>query len=297
MSLVSCFRIRFKIATDLVSDLLPLIEECTAPDAVATGEIAEGKEPTKGLEAIELLYQQMPDEAILQNIFAQLSCVPENYMVDSIGSDDWVTASLRELPAVTAGRFIIYGDHARPLHKTAQIPLEIEAGLAFGTGHHETTEGCLHALSYLSKFFKPQNIADIGTGTGVLAMAAWHLWHKPILATDIDPIAIRVTDFNLRKNKLSPYIQTKTCAGVGDIVLQKKAPYDLMIANILARPLIALAHDFGKITADNGYVVLSGLLWRQVRIVYQAYQKQGFILHKALNFGEWGCLILHKPVQ
>lgn len=295
MSLISCYRIRFKMPIDKVGDVLSLIEEATAPDAVAMGELAEGKLPQKGFESVELLYQEKPDEVTLLGIFAQHNVQPLDYKIDTLGNEDWVTASLRELPAVKAGRFLIHGSHVRPEIKPAEYTLEIEAGLAFGTGHHETTTGCLTALSYLSKFYHPKRIIDIGTGTGVLAMAAVQLWRKKnVIATDIDSIAVRVTKSNIGKNSLSSYIRAYTATGTTHPKIQNSAPYDLIIANILARPLIALAKDFSAIAQKNGYVILSGLLWRQVQIVSHAYKKQGFTLHKALQFGEWATLILQK---
>lgn len=294
MNLISCYRIRFKLPQENVLKILDLIEDQTQPDSVAIGELAEGKQPTKGIEAVELLYENMPDETQLLAIFASENVTPIDYHYDSLAHQDWVTASLRDLPAVTAGRFLIHGTHCKPAVKTKYFELDIDAGLAFGTGHHETTEGCLVALSYLSKFVKPRKIVDIGTGTGVLAMAAVKLWKQSVIATDIDSIAVRVAKNNIRKNNLHPKIRTQTASGASSPLIQNNKKYNLLIANILARPLMALAKDFSGITHKGGYIVLSGLLWRQVRTVYYAYRLQGLVLHKALKFGEWGTLILHK---
>lgn len=294
MTLISCYRIRFKIPTEKTAFILNLIEEASCPDAVATGEIAEGKAPQKGLEAVELLYQEKPDTHILFNIFTDNNITPTEYMMDILSNEDWVTASLRELPAVTSGRFMVHGSHCRPIYKPACFTLEIDAGLAFGTGHHETTAGCLAALTYLSKFYTPQTIADIGTGTGVLAMAAVKLWRKNVIATDIDSIAVRVTKNNVIKNNMHPYITSKTVSGVNAPIVQKNAPYDLLIANILARPLMGMSGSFAKVIKKQGYIILSGLLWRQVAMVSYAYKSHGFILHKAFQFGEWASLILQK---
>ena len=294
MSLISCYRIRFRIPKDKAPLILTLIEEITGPDSIAIGELAEGKMPEKGIENVELLYQHKPNEVQILEIFSSQDIQPSFYEVDTLEDQDWVTASLRELPPVTAGRFYVHGTHCKPEYNTGLIDLEIDAGLAFGTGHHETTEGCLFALSYLSKFFKPKTIADIGTGTGVLAMASVKLWGKKVIATDIDDVAVRVTKSNIQKNNLGPYIRTKTVNGVEDPLVQKNAPYDLLIANILARPLIGMSGSFAKVVAKRGYIILSGLLWRQRDEVYHAYKKHGFVKHKAFRFGGWGCLVLQK---
>ena len=294
MSLISCYRIRFRMLKEKAPMTLTLIEELTGPDSIAIGELAEGKMPEEGIENVELLYQDKPNEAQILEIFAGQGVTPTYYELDTLEDQDWVTASLRELPPVTSGRFYVHGTHCKPEKKTGLIDLEIDAGLAFGTGHHETTEGCLFALSYLAKFFKPKTIADIGTGTGVLAMAAVKLWGKKVIATDIDDIAVRVTKSNIKKNGLSPKIRTKVVNGVGDPLVQKNAPYDLLIANILARPLIGMSGDFAKVVAKGGYIILSGLLWRQRDEVYHAYKKHGFVKHKAFRFGGWGCLVLKK---
>lgn len=294
MSLISCYRIRFRMPKEKAQTVLTLIEEFTAPDSIAIGELAEGKMPEKGIENVELLYEYKPNEVQILDIFASQDVQPTHYEMDTLEDQDWVTVSLRELPPVSSGRFYVHGTHCKPAQKTGLIDLEIDAGLAFGTGHHETTEGCLFALSYLAKFFKPKKIADIGTGTGVLAMAAVKLWGKKVIATDIDDVAVRVTKSNLKKNNLAPFVRAKTVNGVGDPLVQQNGPYDLLIANILARPLIGMSGDFAKVVSKGGYIILSGLLWRQKEEVYHAYKKHGFIKHKAFRFDGWGCLVLKK---
>lgn len=296
MSQICCYRIRFKIPKENSKNFLMLISEILVPDSLAVGELAEGIKPPKGLESVELLFQERPNEAVLQTLFATDNITPIDYLYDTIMEQDWVAASLRELPAIHAGRFYIHGSHLRPTQNTGKINLEIDAGLAFGTGHHETTEVCLKILSHLSKSFKPKNIADIGTGTGVLAIGAAKIWGgKNIIATDIDKIAVLVTKRNLKINQVRHRVRVGQAAGTVSPFIQKSAPYDLLIANILARPLVAMAGDFEKIVQKNGYILLSGLLWWQRKRVAAAYTAQGLRVVSFTKCGEWCGLLLKKP--
>lgn len=295
MSDICCYRIRFKIPKETSVSFLNLVSEILVPDSLATGELAEGVLPPKHLESVELLFQETPNEALLKTLFASEHIVPTDYAVDTILNQDWVAASLRELPAITAERFFIYGSHLKPTNNTGKINLEIDAGLAFGTGHHETTEVCLRILSNLSKHFKPKNIIDIGTGTGVLAIGSEKLWKaNHVTASDIDVIATKVTRRNTRINKVHPYITVGHASGTSAPFIQKKAPYDLVIANILARPLIAMAKDFSSILEKNGYILLSGLLWWQRRRVAAAYTAQGLTVISFTKCGDWCGLLLRK---
>lgn len=296
MHQICCYRIRFKIPKENSQSFLMLVSEILAPDSLAVGELAEGVKPPKDIESIELLFQDRPNEAILKTLLATENLIPIDYVSDVIMEQDWVAASLRELPAIHAGQFYIHGSHLKPALKTGKINLEIDAGLAFGTGHHETTEVCLKILSNLAKSFKPKHIIDIGTGTGVLAIGASKLWgNKNVIASDLDKIAVLVTKRNLKINQVSPFIHVGQAAGTVSPFIQKSAPYDLLIANILARPLIAMAKDFTKITQKNGYILLSGLLWWQRRRVAAAYLAQGLKIVRFTKCGEWCGLLLRKP--
>ena len=296
MSKICCYRIRFKILKENSQKFLILVGDILAPDSLAFGELAEGIKPPKHLESVELLFQESPNEALLQELFNTQKIIPIDYAIDAIMEQDWVAASLREMPAIHAGRFYVHGSHLNATKQISKINLEIDAGLAFGTGHHATTEVCLTILSDLEKSFKPKNIADIGTGTGVLAIGAAKLWHiKDIIASDIDPIAVRVTKKNLKINHVAPFIHTAHATGTRSPFVQKQAPYDLVIANILARPLIQMAGDFTKILQKNGYILLSGLLWWQKNRVAAAYTAQGLKIVRFTKCGEWCGLLLRKP--
>ncbi len=296
MSKICCYRIRFKIPKESSQNFLMLVSEVIAPDSLAIGELAEGIKPPKHLESVELLFQEKPSEAVLTTLFATENLVPIDYSIDTIMEQDWVAASLLELPVIHAGRFYIHGSHLKPKHNTGKINLEIDAGLAFGTGHHDTTEVCLKVISNLARFFKPKKIIDIGTGTGVLAIGAAKLWgHKNVIASDIDSVAVHVTRRNLKINQVAPYIKVGQAAGTLAPFIQKQAPYDLLISNILARPLVAMAGDFSAITQKNGYLLLSGLLWWQRHRVAAAYTAQGLRIVSFTQCGQWCGLLLRKP--
>jgi ribosomal protein L11 methyltransferase len=220
-----------------------------------------------------------------------------------LAEDDWTTLSQRGLEPVRAGRFVVHtADHADAV-RIGDFGLRIEAGLAFGTGQHATTHGCLAALVRLGKLHTFKNIADIGTGTGVLAMAALQANRAArVIASDIDPIAIDVAADNLDLN----HVVAGTCAGrmalavapgLSAPALRNRAPYDLVLANILAPPLIALARDLSAVIAPGGHLVMAGLLDRQQRAVANAYRRHGMVPAGAIDRrAEWPCLVLVKKI-
>ena len=176
---------------------------------------------------------------------------------------DWVAKSLEGLKPVRAGRFLVHGSHDREKRQIGDIAIEIEAGLAFGTGHHGTTAGCLEMIERVVRRENPRNALDLGTGSAVLAIALAKLAHIPVLATDIDPIATRVAHENARLNGVSAYVEALTATGFGNPAFAKRAPFDLIVANILARPLMRLAPQMARFIRPGGSVILSGILDRQ----------------------------------
>ena len=189
---------------------------------------------------------------------------------------DWVARSLDGLKPVRAGRFLVHGAHDRQMRHAGDIAIEIEAGLAFGTGHHGTTAGCLAMLERVAIREKPRNALDLGTGSAVLAIALARLAHIPVLATDIDPVAIEVAVANARLNQVSSLVEAVTAPGFHHPVFAARAPFDLILANILARPLMKLAPEMAKYLAPGGSIVLSGILDRQRDAVVAAYAGQQF---------------------
>ena len=216
--------------------------------------------------------------------------------IEQLGEDDWVTMSQAGLQPIRAGRFTIHTPTYRP--DADRINFEIDAGLAFGTGQHATTAGCLAALDALERDGASfANIADIGTGTGLLAFAGLALWPEAkCIATDIDPIAIDVARENAAINRVkvghgAGELLLGVAEGMASPILAARAPFDLIIANILAGPLIELAPDFAKALAPSGTIVLAGQLDTQARAVAESYEALGLTLRDG-GSGEWPVLVL-----
>jgi len=216
--------------------------------------------------------------------------------IEHLGEDDWVTMSQAGLEPIRAGRFFVHTPSHAP--NPQGISFEIDAGLAFGTGQHDTTAGCLAALDRLEQSGRRySNVADIGTGTGLLAFAALALWPEAkAIATDIDPISIDVTGDNARINRVAighapGELLLAVADGMDHEMLVARAPFDLLIANILAGPLIELAPSFGKAVAPGATIVLAGLLDKQADAVIAAYEAQGMTVAER-GAGEWCVLVL-----
>jgi ribosomal protein L11 methyltransferase len=207
---------------------------------------------------------------------------------------DWVTKSLEGLKPVRAGRFLVRGSHDRAQRRVGDIDIEIEAGLAFGTGHHGTTAGCLETIARVARRESPRNALDLGTGSAVLAIALAKLAHIPVLATDIDPVATRVAAENVRLNRVAAYVETKTATGFDDPVFARRGPFDLVVANILARPLMKLAPRMAKHLRSGGSLILSGILERQREAVIAAYVGQRFRHVRTLHREGWVTLHLKR---
>lgn len=207
---------------------------------------------------------------------------------------DWVALSLEGLQPVRAGRILVHGSHDRGKRRVGDLAIEIEAGLAFGTGHHGTTLGCLQMIEEVGRRERPRNALDLGTGSAVLAIALARLLHVPVLATDIDPVATRVARANVRLNQVSAYVDARTAAGFHASVFKERAPFDLIVANILARPLMTLAPEMARFVAPGGSIILSGILERQRNAVLAAYCGQRFRHVKTLWRDGWVTLHLKR---
>lgn len=202
--------------------------------------------------------------------------VPLEPVRETLPDIDWVTHSLEGLKPVRAARFLVHGSHDRDRRRIGDMAIEIEAGLAFGTGHHGTTAGCLETIDKVVRRERPANALDLGTGSAVLAIAVAKLAHIPVLATDIDPVATRVAAVNARLNGVAAYVETATATGFGHPAFARRAPFDLIVANILARPLMRLAPAMRAHLAPGGSLILSGILERQREAVIAAYVGQRF---------------------
>jgi ribosomal protein L11 methyltransferase len=216
-------------------------------------------------------------------------------VIEPVPDVDWVRRSLEGLAPVTAGRFFLHGSHDRDKRRSGGQSLEIDAGTAFGTGHHGTTAGCLLILDRLLKARTYHRIFDLGCGTGVLAIAAAKACHVRVLATDIDAEAVRVTLDNALLNNLHPLVLGVTAAGLHHPAIRQAGPFDLIFANILARPLVALAHGIAHLLEPGGTVILSGLTRDQVRWVSAAYKVRGLVPVAIVRIDNWVALAMTRP--
>ncbi|MGB8366600.1 MAG: 50S ribosomal protein L11 methyltransferase [Rhizomicrobium sp.] len=272
------------VAKGEAADLCAAFELASAPQAVLTHE-----EPFENVATIEALYGEMPDGALLSRLAGR------EVHVGLLPDTDWIKLSQEGLPPVRAGRFFVYGAHDKGRVPYGVIAMRIEAGLAFGTGHHETTALCLSVLSDLAKQRRFTRVSDIGCGTGLLAIGAAKLWRKPVLACDIDPVAVAVTRENAIANAVGPQVHAVVADGMINPQLSLHAPYDLILANILAGPLTRLAPQLARALAPRGALVLSGLLRWQENLVLGFYRPHGLILRKIHRDGPWSALLLERP--
>ncbi|TAN46383.1 MAG: 50S ribosomal protein L11 methyltransferase [Rhodospirillales bacterium] len=207
---------------------------------------------------------------------------------------DWLTLNLASFPPIRAGRFYIHGSHVTEAPPPATIALKVDAGTAFGSGEHASTKGCLLALDMLAKRGRLLNVLDVGCGSGILGLAAARLWRASVLASDIDPESMRVTKSNAQDNRAAQFLTAVTAPGYRHDATQRRAPYDLIFANILARPLMRLAKDLKQHLKPGGVAVLAGLLERQERMVLSAHLMQGLCLERRILIDGWACLVLRK---
>jgi ribosomal protein L11 methyltransferase len=256
------------------------------PMGVGVFEVEDGS----GLYEVAAYFEAPPDGIALDLLAAAYGARP--FMISDVPDTDWVAHVKRELHPVEAGRFFVYGSHDGDKVPEGKIALLIEAQMAFGTGHHGTTLGCLRHIDALADDpdFRPRRIADIGCGTAVLAMAAARVWDAEIIASDIDPVAVDVARANLDANGLGDRITTVTAAGFDAPALA--GPYDLVLANILMQPLIDLAPMLTESLAPGGRAILSGLLTEQVERVTKVYAGFGLQLTGHERIGDWSALNL-----
>ncbi len=258
-----------------------------APYGVGVFEIEDGS----GRWEVSGYFLEAPDEIGLALLAASHGA--REFVVSELPETDWVAQVRRELHPVRAGRFYLYGSHDADTVPNDAVPLLIEAAMAFGTGHHGTTSGCLIAFDRLlteGHVFK--NVVDIGCGTAVLALAAARVFPQTVLASDIDEIAVDVARVNAQANDLADRIEAVQAAGFDHPTLAARAPFDLILANILKGPLIELAPDMARHAAQGGYLILSGLLLEQAEDVTAAYLAAGFERVYAAEHGEWAALTL-----
>ncbi|MEM1078277.1 MAG: 50S ribosomal protein L11 methyltransferase [Pseudomonadota bacterium] len=278
-----------KAAAERLGDALETMTP--EPTGVGVFEIEDGS----GLWEVGAYFIEAPDVAGLALLAAAFEAKP--FSVSELPETDWVAKVKRELSPVTAGRFFLYGSHDAEAVPADAVPLLIEAAMAFGTGHHGTTQGCLRAFDDLLTQGAPMGpVLDVGCGTAVLAMAAARvLEDAPIVASDIDPVAVEVAEANLAANGMAGQVQCLEAKGLDHPEIAGKGPYMLVFANILKGPLIDLAPSIAGATASGGHVILSGLLNEQAQDVIDAYGAAGLDLQAQWAIGEWTTLTLARP--
>ena len=272
-----------------------LVDAVMERDDLALTASAHENEET-GEWIFEATCESPPDAAAFAELARQTLGEAVEFSVAPIDPEiNWVARSLEGLAPVIAGGFYVYGSH-----ETAPVPggltaMKIDAAQAFGTGHHETTTGCLEAIDRVLKRRKPRHMLDVGTGTGVLAIALAKRTRTTVIASDIDPVSVSTTIENASQNGVGKLIVALEATGVNHPAIVQNAPYDLIVANILAGPLTALAPAIGRIAQRGATIILSGILEHQARGVINAYARQGMILNQKLQRKDWTTLILEMP--
>lgn len=265
--------------------------EDLTPEPVGSGvfEIEDGSDCWE----VGLYFTESPDEVALALLAAAFDAAP--FTVSELPEVDWVAHVRRELSPVEAGRFFVHGSHDADKVPAGAESLLIEAAMAFGTGHHATTRGCLLALDrMITDGAEPRRIVDIGCGTAVLAMAAARSFPVIVLAGDIDPQAVDVARANVIANGLDGRVECVEAMGFHHPLIEGAAPFDLVLANILKQPLIDLVPDMARRIAPGGAAILSGILTTQAEEVAGAYLAGGFALLRRDDFGEWSTLVVQR---
>lgn len=244
--------------------------------------------------AVEIYFAEAPDEQSIRDLIAAVSDeeTAQQAQFSQIAKQDWVQNALAGLKPVRAGRILVHGAHDRGHKRPNDISVEIEAALAFGTGHHGTTLGCLRALDQILKRRRPRQILDVGTGTGVLAIAAARLLRQTVASGDIDPVAVDTARVNAQSNGAGAFVRPVLAAGLRHPRLIGQ--YDLIFANILAKPLRLLAPAIAQAASFDAELVLSGLLGRDVPGVLAAYRAQNFFLAQRSDIDGWATLRLSR---
>jgi ribosomal protein L11 methyltransferase len=284
----------FRITTDERSAraMTELIGEIFDPaeTAVAAFETEED-----GPWLLEAYFAREPDEAAIRNLVRPVvGQEADKGVFLPLEQQDWVKASLEGLNPVRAGRVLVHGSHDRDQVRPNDVAIEIEAALAFGTGHHGTTKGCLLAFVDELKMRTPRRVLDVGTGTGILAFAAAKILKRPIVAGDIDPEAVRVARENARLNGIGSFMKLYVGPGVRHELANRPEHFDLVFANILAKPLRILAPSLSRVATRDGTLILSGLLIKDVAGVLSAYAAQGWQLQRRYDLEGWVALVLKR---
>lgn len=286
------WQIRFPIPADDVDEVLAVVDE--ASESMAAFEVEAGR------WVCELIVRHQPDldELRWRLEHAIGEDVPEeaDFVVERLAAQDWLEATRRAFPPIGVGRFWVHGSHVESPPPPTAIPLLIDAGIAFGTGEHGSTHGCLTAIDRLARRHRFRRVLDMGCGTAILAIAALKCWPGArALAVDIDPLAAATAQANARRNGVAERLRSGTADGYDRPELRRAGRFDLVLANILAGPLCQMAPDLTISLAPGGHAILAGLLSTQADAVTEAHRRCGLRLIARYAVGPWATLVLTKP--
>ncbi|MGB0695750.1 MAG: 50S ribosomal protein L11 methyltransferase [Rhodospirillaceae bacterium] len=295
----------WKLSVTAPLEAVSAIEAVLEPhcSAVTWFEIQSGPEAEAGLWKIEGMAEAPPTPADITPGIALAAAafhIPEpSLFIEKLEGRDWLTENLLSFPPMQIGRFRVVGSHITDPAPSNLWPVLVDAATAFGSGDHPSTKGCLKALGILGRrrhVFRPRRVLDMGTGSGILSIAAARQWRGcRVMASDIDAESVRVARFNVARNGLGSQIRCAEGDGLAAAGVRSEGPYDLILANILARPLRSLAGPMLALSATGAYAILAGLLIRQENMVLEAWRAHGMVPVHRLHFDPWSTLILRRP--
>ena len=291
----------WSVELDLPVDLVPAAEDLIADDdllAVTSYEIPRPGMAMSPDWRLQILFDAPPDEATwrrrLTELATALGIARPAIAFHHLPAQDWVRHTNVVHAPIAAGRFFVHGSHDAGRAPPGRLVLQLDAGLAFGTGRAPSTYGCLVAIDELCRQRPPRRVLDMGTGSGILAMAAVKAGARHCLAADIDPVAVAVTAANVKRNGLAARIEALTASRPGDPRLAASGPYDLVVANILAEPLCRMATGLARQVAPGGHLVLSGLLAREERLIVARYRATGLAFRRRIACEGWHTLVFDR---
>ncbi len=286
----------WKVSVTCKPDLAPLIETAFEDEAVSTTVLAPPRKPTATVEA---LFDHEPDNGKLQArltlaAVARKAKAPK-VVIEPVGNLDWLKKVAQDFPPLAIGRWTVFGAMHKKAVKGKRFTLQIDATSAFGTGEHPTTRGCLLMLEKVLRRVQGnalRQMLDMGCGSGILAMACAQATRGKAIAVDLDPDSVEIAQGNVRANGLGAFVHVAQSRGYTASIVKENAPYDLIMANIFARPLCEMAKDLRRCLLPGGYAILSGLLNHQANAVLAAHRQQGLFLVERMTLGEWSILLL-----
>jgi ribosomal protein L11 methyltransferase len=285
-----------RLSLDVPQDLVSAFEAALEDHVLA---LTINEDPVDGLRHLEALVSSDVAPSALRSYITAAATTAgiesPNVALEAVPETDWVAASQATFPPIHAGRYYVHGSHL-PAAGDGAIDLEVDAGAAFGTGEHESTHGCLLALDDLADTHPVTRALDMGCGSGILAMAMAKTWDASVVAADIDPAAVATAQANTLRNRVDHLVRVIESDGYANDTVTANAPYDLITANILAGPLVAMARNLASCLAPGGVAVLAGLLSRQADDVIAAHVAGGLVFDHHLALGDWRTLILRRPV-